>query len=99
MNLVTIATAMWATFLLSMLTGLALTLLNVFVRRRGSAVGAQLLLTGPAGGLCAGAVFMLDTELPLLAKMLFFVLFGGSGVAIFVAVLRSRVTMRDVHLS
>lgn len=48
-----VAIVVGATFLLGMLVGIVLMLGSAIVRRRGSALAARLLLSGPPGGLLA----------------------------------------------
>lgn len=99
MNAMTIAIALWATFLVGMVVGLGLMLLSVLVRKRGSVLGARLLVTGPAGGLLAGALFLLGTALPPVEKTALVGLFAITGAATFAALLRTRLAFRDVRFS
>lgn len=92
-----VAIVVGATFLLGMLVGIVLMLGSAIVRRRGSALAARLLLSGPPGGLLAAALYVVALDfLPIVFKLVMIVIYLVTAIPVFVWLLRANFSFAPI---
>ena len=95
--LAAVGVAVWATFIIGMLFGIALMFASALVRRRGSALAARLLLSGPPGGLVGASLYVLSLGFfPVLLRLLFAALFLTTAIPVFVWLVRAKMSFAPI---
>ena len=91
------AVAVWATFIIGMLVGMVVMFASAIVRRRGSAVAARLLLSGPPGGLVGAAIYVLSLDfLPAAFKLLMIVVYLVTAIPVFAWLPRAKISFAPI---
>jgi hypothetical protein len=84
-------------FLLGMLVGVVLMVASAIVRRRGSAVAARLLMSGPPGVLVAAALYVLSLDfLPAVFRFVMISLYVVTAIPVFAWVLRAWISFAPI---